>query len=113
MLFNFCEGCFKNQYIWCQLFSILSKLKAGRSCFQDLVSKHSSDVDEVTVAFTEYVGLLRGLVDAPEGGESKLRGLTSFKWTSTCLGRTPRYVWCNFQGILTIDCDHGRSSSPV
>ncbi len=54
------------------------------------MSKHSSAVDEVTVAFTEYAGLLRGLVDAPEGGDSKLRGLTSFKWTSSCLGRTPR-----------------------
>lgn len=101
-----------------------SKLKAGRSCFQDLVSKHSSDVDEVTVAFTEYVGLLRGLVDAPEGGESKLRGLTSFKWTSTCLGRTPRYVWGCSQTIglhrtggcgrvfnLTFVCGH--SNSPI
>ncbi|XP_064402696.1 BRO1 domain-containing protein BROX-like [Halichondria panicea] len=68
---------------------IITKLKAGRACFQELVSKHSSAVDEVTVAFTEYAGLLRGLVDAPEGGDSKLRGLTSFKWTSSCLGRTP------------------------
>ena len=39
----------------------------------DLLSNASSGVDEVTVAFTEYVGLLRGLVDAPQGGESKLR----------------------------------------
>ncbi len=72
------------------IFILCSKLKAGRACFQDLVSKHSSEVDEVTVAFIEYAGLLRGLVDAPEGGDSKLRGLTSFKWTSSCLGRTPR-----------------------
>lgn len=57
----------------------------------ELVSKGSSGVDEVTVAFTEYVSLLRGLVDAPveAGGESKLRNLVTFKWTNSLGGRTP------------------------
>ena len=67
-----------------------SQLKAGRAHLLDLISKQTSSVDEVTVAFTEYLGLLRGLVEAPEGGESKLRGLVSFKWTNSLGGRTPR-----------------------
>ena len=70
---------------------ICSQLKAGRSHFLELVSRATSSVDDVTVAFTEYVSLLRGLVDAPTetGGESKLRGLTTFRWTNTLGGRTP------------------------
>ena len=57
----------------------------------ELVSRATTSVDDMTVAFTEYLSLLRGLVDAPveAGGESKLRGLTTFKWTNTLGGRTP------------------------
>ena len=58
----------------------------------DLISKAGSGVDEVTVAFTEYLGLLRGLVEAPPGGESKLRTMVTFKWTNSLGGRTPRSV---------------------
>ena len=58
----------------------------------DLLSNASNGVDEVTVAFTEYLGLLRGLVDAPQGGESKLRTTVMFKWTNSLGGRTPRCV---------------------
>ena len=58
----------------------------------DLLSNASNGVEEVTVAFTEYVGLLRGLVDAPQGGESKLRSVVTFKWTNSLGGRTPRCV---------------------
>lgn len=67
------------------------QLKAGRAHFLELVSRATSGVDEVTVAFTEYVSLLRGLVHAPveAGGESKLRHLTTFKWTNSLGGRTP------------------------
>ena len=68
-----------------------SQLKASRTHFLDLISKQTTGVDEMTVAFTEYLGLLRGLIDAPEGGESKLRTMTTFKWTNTLGGRTPRY----------------------
>jgi hypothetical protein len=68
-----------------------SQLKAGRAHLLGLISKQTSSIDEVTVAFTEYLSLLRGLVEAPEGGESKLRGLVSFKWTNSLGGRTPRY----------------------
>lgn len=70
---------------------IITQLKAGRAHFMELVSRATTSVDEMTVAFTEYLSLLRGLVDAPveAGGESKLRGLTTFKWTNTLGGRTP------------------------
>ena len=66
-------------------------MKVGRTHFLELVNKVDSSVDEVTVAFTEYLSLLRGLVDAPTdtGGESKLRGITTFKWTNTLGGRIP------------------------
>lgn len=67
------------------------QLKAGRTHLLGLVSKADSGVDEVTAAFTEYLGLLRGLVEAPQGEESKLRSLVSFKWTNSIGGRTPRY----------------------
>lgn len=63
----------------------------SRTHFLDLVNNAGSEVDEVTVAFTEYLGLVRGLVEAPQGGESKLRTLTTFKWTNSLQGRTPRY----------------------
>ena len=65
-------------------------MKVGRTHFLELVNKVDSSVDEVTVAFTEYLSLLRDLVDATDtGGESKLRGITTFKWTNTLGGRTP------------------------
>lgn len=64
----------------------------SRTHFLDLVNNAGSGVDEVTVAFTEYLGLVRGLVEAPQGGESKLRTLTTFKWTNSLQGRTPRCV---------------------
>ena len=71
-------------------FDTNSQLKASRAHLLELISKQASSVDDITVAFTEYLGLLRGLVDAPEGGESKLRGLVTFKWTNSLGGRTPR-----------------------
>ena len=67
------------------------QLKAGRTHLLELVSKADSGVDEVTTAFMGYLGLLRGLVEAPQGEESKLRSLVSFKWTNSIGGRTPRY----------------------
>ena len=67
------------------------QLKVSRTHFLDLVNNAGSAVDEVTVAFTEYLGLVKGLVEAPQGGESKLRTLTTFKWTNSLQGRTPRY----------------------
>lgn len=71
---------------------VCRQLKVGRTHFLNLVNNAGSEVDEVTVAFTEYLGLVRGLVEAPPGGESKLRTLTTFKWTNSLLGRTPRYT---------------------
>ena len=67
------------------------QLKISRTHFLNLVNNAGSEVGEVTVAFTEYLGLARGLVEAPQGGESKLRTLTTFKWTNSLQGRTPRY----------------------
>lgn len=67
------------------------QLKAGRARLLELLSSSGSSVEDMTVAFTEYVGLLLGLVDNPTaGGDSKLRSLTSFKWTNTLGGRVPR-----------------------
>ena len=66
------------------------ELKVSRTHFLDLVNNAGSGVDEVTVAFMQYLGLVRGLVEAPQGGESKLRTLTTFKWTNSLQGRTPR-----------------------
>jgi hypothetical protein len=68
---------------------IVTQLKVSRTHFLDLVNNAGSEVDEVTVAFTAYLGLVRGLVEAPQGGESKLRTLTTFKWTNSLQGRTP------------------------
>ena len=65
-------------------------MRASRAHLLELVSRDTSAVDEVTVAFTEYLGLLRGLVEAPQGGEGKLRTLVTFKWTNSLGGRTPR-----------------------
>ena len=65
-------------------------MKADRQRLLELVSNPANTVEDVTVAFTEYMGLLRGLVDAPTGGDSKLRTLTAFKWTNTLGGRVPR-----------------------
>lgn len=68
----------------------------------DLLSNASNGVDEVTVAFTEYLGLLRGLVDAPQGGESKLRTTVMFKWTNSLGGRTPRCVCVEGAGGMRV-----------
>jgi hypothetical protein len=68
---------------------IVTQLKVSRTHFLGLVNNAGSAVDEVTVAFTEYLGLVRGLVEAPQGGESRLRTLTTFKWTNSLQGRTP------------------------
>ena len=70
----------------------------------DLLSNASSGVEEVTVAFTEYMGLLRGLVEAPQGGESKLRTVVTFKWTNSLGGRTPRCV-CVCVCVCVCMCD--------
>ena len=72
------------------------QLKVSRTHFLDLVNNAGSEVDEVTVAFTEYLGLVRGLVEAPQGGESKLHTLTTFKWTNSLHGRTPRYCGIHY-----------------
>lgn len=66
------------------------QLRATRQRLLELFNNPSNSVEDTTVAFTEYVGLLRGLVDAPNGGDSKLRTLTPFKWTNSLGGRVPR-----------------------
>ena len=65
-------------------------MRASRQRLLELVGNPGSGVDDVTVVFTEYIGLLRGLVDSPVGGDSKLRTMTPFKWTNTLGGRVPR-----------------------
>ena len=71
-------------------FTVLSQLKVTRQRLLELFNNHTNSVEDLTVAFTEYVGLLKGLVDAPNGGDSKLRTLTLFKWTNSLGGRVPR-----------------------
>ena len=71
-------------------FTVLSQLKVTRQRLLELFNNHANSVEDLTVAFTEYVGLLKGLVDAPNGGDSKLRTLTLFKWTNSLGGRVPR-----------------------
>ena len=46
------------------------------------------------MAFTEYVSLLKGFLEAPveSGGESRLRFSIHFRWTNSLGGRTPRQV---------------------
>ena len=68
------------------------KLRATRQRLIELFGNPENSVDDITVVFTEYVGLIRGLVDAPTGGDSKLRTLTPFKWTNSLGGRVPRYA---------------------
>ena len=60
----------------------------------ELLSNHNSDIGDVSIAFTEYVSLLKGLLEAPveSGGESKLRFSIHFRWTNSLGGRTPRQV---------------------
>lgn len=82
----------------CAVCVLCRQLKISRTHFLDLVKNAGSEVDEVTVAFTEYLGLVRGLVEAPQGGESKLRTLTTFKWTNSLQGRTPRYIPAHPEG---------------
>ena len=72
------------------IFTVLSQLKVTRQRLLELFNNHANSVEDLTVAFTEYVGLLKGLVDAPNGGDSKLRTLTLFKWTNSLGGRVPR-----------------------
>ncbi len=67
-------------------------MRANRQRILELISNPGSTVDDVTGVFNEYIGLLRGLVDAPTGGDSKLRIVTPFKWTNTLGGRVPRSV---------------------
>lgn len=68
-----------------------SQLKVSRARLLDLISSGSSTVEDVTTVSTEYLGLLRGLVDNPTaGGDSKLRHVTTFKWTNSLGGRVPR-----------------------
>ena len=67
-----------------------STMRATRQRLLELISNPASGVDDVTVVFTEYLGLVRGLVDSPVGGDSKLRTLTPFKWTNSLGGRVPR-----------------------
>lgn len=68
------------------------KFKSTRARLLELVSKHSSNFDDVSATFTEYLSLVRGLVDAPGemGGESKLRHTEVFRWTNSLGGRVPR-----------------------
>ena len=82
---------------WCQFFYLYfsethsSQLKVQRVRLLELISNSGSSVEDVTAVFTEYLGLILGLVDNPTaGGDSKLRFLTSFKWTNTLGGRVPR-----------------------
>ena len=81
---------------WCLLFYYNSRkhssqLKVQRTRLLELISNSGSSVEDVTAVFTEYLGLVLGLVDNPTaGGDSKLRLLTTFKWTNTLGGRVPR-----------------------
>lgn len=70
---------------------LITKLKSTRSRLLELVSKHSSNFDEVSAAFLEYLSLVRGLTEAPGegGGESKLRYVEMFRWTNSLGGRVP------------------------
>lgn len=74
------------------VFLRFSQLRASRQRLLELVSNPASSPEEVNTVSTEYIGLLRGLVDAPTGGDSKLRTITPFKWTNTLGGRVPRQV---------------------
>lgn len=59
----------------------------------ELISSGASTVEDVSTVFVEYVSLLRGLVDNPTaGGDSKLRHVTTFKWTNSLGGRVARYA---------------------
>ncbi|XP_003385070.1 PREDICTED: BRO1 domain-containing protein BROX-like [Amphimedon queenslandica] len=68
---------------------LITQLKVTRQRLLELFNNHANSVEDLTVAFTEYIGLIRGLVDAPNGGDSKLRTQTLFKWTNTLGGRVP------------------------
>lgn len=60
----------------------------------ELLSNHNSHLGDVSVAFTEYLSLLKGFLEAPveSGGESRLRQSIHFRWTNSLGGRTPRQV---------------------
>ena len=68
------------------------ELKTSRSVLLELLNRPTNKVDEVTVAFTKYLSLLKGLVETPDGKESKLRKVVMFKWTNSLGGRIPSYV---------------------
>ena len=70
---------------------LLSQLKVSRARVLELISSSSTTVEDITTVSTEYLSLLRGLVDNPTaGGDSKLRHVTAFKWTNSLGGRVPR-----------------------
>ena len=87
--------------VWCRVarsachplvLLLCRKFKSTRARLLELVSKHSSNFDDVSATFTEYLSLVRGLTDAPGemGGESKLRYTEVFRWTNSLGGRVPR-----------------------
>ena len=65
------------------------EMKTSRSVLLELLNRPTNKVEDITVAFTKYLSLLRGLVEAPDGKESKLRKITMFKWTNSLGGRIP------------------------
>ena len=64
-----------------------------RARFVTLVSSHTSQPDEVKEAAMSYLCLLSGLITPPAesaaSSESKLRTITTFKWTNSMGGKTP------------------------
>jgi hypothetical protein len=68
---------------------LLTQLRASRQRLVEMYGNPGNTVEDMTEAFNEYAGLLRGLVDSPTGGDSKLRTMTPFKWTNTLGGRVP------------------------
>ena len=66
-------------------------MKSTRSRLLELISKHSSDFDDLSATFMEYLSFVKGLTDAPgeSGGESKLRYVELFRWTNSLGGRVP------------------------
>eukprot|EP00800_Vazella_pourtalesii_P015744 TRINITY_DN4320_c0_g1_i2.p1 TRINITY_DN4320_c0_g1~~TRINITY_DN4320_c0_g1_i2.p1 ORF type:complete len:448 (-),score=112.50 TRINITY_DN4320_c0_g1_i2:38-1318(-) len=72
---------------------IVGELKVTRARYVTLVSNHTSQADEVKEAALNYLSLLAGLVTPPAeaaaSSESKLRTLTTFKWTNSMGGKLP------------------------
>ena len=71
----------------------LRQLKVTRSRFVTLVSNHTSPAEEVKESALAYLSFLRGLISPPAeaaaSSESKLRTVTTFKWTNSMGGKTP------------------------